>query len=856
MKARYFLFAALAFALAVACERREEPDLDDKTYEFGLAVRNQDYTESVVMNGVSLQTGIKSVDNLPPWVSGVALQETDSDGNPVALVSVKGDGDLQEARDAKVVLKMENGATVNLNLIQWPVLKDSHNAESQSLNKQFEADWASAKKIQLVISNVDVNGRSEIMKTEVSLPWNWGELPASHLPKGHDRSSDEVYKMVSSKEDWSLVFNLTGIEDSPNYNYFGLYNRYTGILRIFYYFTKDLVPTNANDHMWSFTIDGNLAEHVATQFALPRKEAAKLPFRRIAAMPILSTPTTDEYNPLSTGGQTIPGIGWWAFDVNMSVYRDHDFFSELTPASENLPLPAIDIHLRTFQESQVFLRSVLQGNIDGKLQGKMNLDQLLPYTMSTWGKWVVPIVSGVGSVMTNNYLLGVVGKIGQPNNGGAGNPGDANIRNNQLLNQQDAQPENGGALPNRPVQIIRTKSAGVAISIVMLIAGTAISYLGKYLEGEAKERVRDDDFGSLKANMNLDMNAVMSTAGQISSPTANVVPPATMTLDYLKKTNPDGSATSLGKGVWNLDAHPVVYVVNDAYWSENNFKAFDAQIAYPLDGKDVYCYYLGGTKGARPGLRLITFLDPTSVGGISFNPDLFNGAFDKVRIALSYGVYPGSNPGYTDSFREAVGLNVTHTWRLYEKEISENKALDSATDLKLIKRPHTDTLFKWVQIPDELKSVSGYRLSTQHPRSDIPALERRFYGASMFYSNPYATDFVVDQVQYVFDPQIYVPFDDVAHRLYDPQVPDLVVSAAVSAYGKDRKDTEDSAITSTLRFIPKIVFISYKDLPTIAKQIKKRLDDGEIDGPKDVEVIWESMVAQVNHIGDIAKAVQ
>lgn len=51
-------------------------------------------------------------------------------------------------------------------------------------------------------------------------------------------------------DDWEMVFNLTGIKEKPGEHYFGLYNRYTGILRVFYYLTEDKVPSHdGNDHM-------------------------------------------------------------------------------------------------------------------------------------------------------------------------------------------------------------------------------------------------------------------------------------------------------------------------------------------------------------------------------------------------------------------------------------------------------------------------------------------------------------------------------------------------------------------------------------------------------------------------------
>jgi hypothetical protein len=823
MKAKYYLLAALAAALTTACYREPipVPDIDDKTYEFGLVVRNTDYTEEVVLEGVG-ETSLVSADNLPSWVGGVSLSEESVRGNPVALVDVKGDMDLKEERTATLVLKMGSGATVNLTLDQWPLLREKTNETYASLNTEFEDDWAAAKEIDLIISNTSINGRPEIETVRVSLPWDWDHLPACYLPKGNGEDEQrEVYKMIANKGDWSLAFNLTGIQSRPNYNYFGLYNRYTGTLRVFFYFTEGLIPTtNTNDHLWAFAINNKLAEHGATQFALPYKRPATSNFRAMASKPVLSSPLTDSYNPFTTGGQTIPAVGWWAFDVNLSAYRPHKFFDESV-------LSAFDIYLCTYEREQVLLNSVIQGKLDGVLTGKMNLDALAPEVVNTAGKVCSAIFGTVGSGLTNTYLLGLVG--GQAGAAAVANP--ANV----VIPEVPAAPQ---SLARRP--IIRPRSATAAT--VMLVVGVVCTLAGKIAEIAGTERMTDDDLGKINGKMSLDLNAVMNTAGTIGGPTTNKVPSASMSMDYLRKTNKDGSPTGLGEGIWNLDNHPVVYIVKDAYWCENQFTSLSARKEYPLGDTDIYSYDIGDTPGDRPAFRLISFLDPTSVEGVSFNEQLFDKEFKTLRVYLSYGVYPGTEPGYTDSFRQAVDLDYPHTWRLCEK----NDKFNSKKEIKTFKRLHTDTLFVRTAIPNELREVAGYRLSSQALRSDIPRLERRYYGASLYYDNPYATEYDVDRVQFVYDPQIYLPFDEAGNRLYDPQVPDLVVSAAIFANGRDQNDEEGYTLTSTLRFVPEIRLVSYKDLPDIYEEILER--KGRMTGFKKTTTIWMDMNNQVDHI--------
>ena len=842
MKARYFLLAALALTLA-ACEKETE---QQKDFSFGFNVRNEDYAEELVLKGVG-EAQIIDVENLPSWIPGVMLKDESVNGDPVAVIGVKGDINLEDTREARIVLKMSNGASVKLTLKQWPILKGGTNEVYKSENAAFEEDWSSAQMITLVTSFEYINGKPTKTTLEVPLPWAWDKSPECYLPKGDGRDKTmEVYKMIENKGDWSLVFNLTGIQNLPGRNYFGLYNRYTGVLRIFFYLTKDQVPLNdANDHLWSFSLNAALAEHLSSQFTIPRLEEVKTPILSRLAMPYLTSPTTDKYNPLSGQTSNVLAVGWWAFDVGMAAYRSHAFFSET-------PLNAANIQLCTYSEEHILMNSVIQGNLGGELKGSLNLDLLRPTKANLGASIGASVMGGFGTVFSNTYWLNEV----------CGKRAGGNVQNDQQA--QNAQINNGGggggggAEPganNAAPRFVQTK--GIIAGLCSILIGTALSVGAKYVANIGSETVTDENFGALNANLNLDLNAVMTTQGTIGAPTPNAVPPVALSMEYFREKNADDSYTCLGEGVWNLEKYPVIYVVKDAYWYDNKFSVISMQKEFPVgeSGKynsDVYSYYMGATKGSRPGLRLITFMDPTSVGGVAFNPKLFNDQFTDLGVYLSYGVYPGSKPGYTDGFRRDAGLDYPHSWRLHLIQDEKGKyLLDS---LHLVRKVHTDELFKWAGVPAGTEEVAGIRLSSQKMRADHPALERRFCGASVYYCNPYADEFIVDEVQYVYDPQVFLPFDEVAHRLYDPVVPDFVVTATVNAYGKDEKDKDVCLLTNTLRFLPKIELISYKDVPRIYNEMTTR--QGQMSGPDPSITYFKEMKDQVAHVGAIVEALK
>ena len=572
-----FAFAALVVASLSSCHVEDPVPQDAGTYSFSLSVRNSDYSQEVILDGMG-QVSLSSAEGLPAWVSGVTVSGDLLKGNSVALISVKRTPGLADKLSADISLKMTNGATATLHLVQWPS-RPVENAPVQSMNTEFEHDWAGTEMISLVMGNKYYNGRQELVTEPIRLPW--AANSNHHLPKG------EVGKMLDHKNDWRLAFNFTGVQTLPGYHYFGLYNRYSGILRVFYYLHKEDVPTNGNDHLWCFEMDESLAQHLAVQFALPYDEKASSDFSTYAAQPLLVTPYANRADGLSNG-KYLPTQGWWAFDVDMSAARNHDFFSEN-------PLDyASRIEMKLFKEDNVMLNSVLKGSLDGTLKGKINLDALAPKGTSDAGTVIGSLLGGAGGILSNKFILDQLGKD------------------------------------------------YTSTGIWMVIGGCAISAAGKIVEGTVKKDANvDSQLGELNANINLDLNATMTTEGIIGGDATSTIPPATLMVQDFRSQTASKEPTGFGKGLWNLKNHPVIYVVKDAYWNESNFIVSESNVAYNKNGNDIYSYSLS-TNDDRPGLRIISFFDPTSVAGIYLNEEVYDQDVKSCDVQLTYGIFPGT----------------------------------------------------------------------------------------------------------------------------------------------------------------------------------------------------------------------
>ena len=795
MKNQYFvLLSVVLVSFFSACQKEPDKSIDNGTYSYSLSVLNDDYTEVIPIQGVKASQ-VASKSNLPSWVSDVYLTGEVENGSLLLGIDVKGDPAMEDRREAAISLNMTNGSTVELDLVQWPSLTDGENATQQSINTLFEKKWYDAKEIDLVVGNGYQNGKPVINTIKVALPWAYELLPQQHLPEG------TFTQMMAFKEDWSLVFNLTGIQSRPDYHYFGLYNRYTGKLRIFYYITQENMPaSDANDHMWVATFDKSLAEHTAAQFALPYNVQPTDEFKSIANA-VMTTARTDSWKQ-GTAGKVIPAVGWWAFDVDLSAMRPHDFFAQDLNKS-------LQVSLKLFNQDNVWLDSIMQGSLDGKLDGKMNLRALEKTFTSMSGGGIAGTATGdilgaAGSLLMNTYFLKTWAAVGGENTTGAW----------------------------------------------WCFAGCCLSLAGKLIDdfwaSDTDTPEADASFGKFDADIKLDLHAAMTTSGVINGERSTTVPNAEMSSGYIKQKDADGKDTYLGSGVCNINDTPVIYVVNDAYWYERHANVFSKEKAFELDDDDtkaVSSYYLA-KDASLPGLRLISFLDPTSIGGIQVNTDLYPEGLDEVNVCITYGVFPGSNPGYTNAFRSAIGLDKLPYWTLCSKS---EFSTQNNTEFKTFKYPRTSSIFQDIEpVSDVFADVVATRLSSQLINGNI---ERRYYGQSAYYTKQLVTPEEVDNVQFVSDPEIFVPFNVEKQCLYDPIVPDFVVTVQITA-----KSPKGYYVTNNLRFVPKIELISYKDIESKAKDANNR--KAEMTGPAGVTVNYTTMDQLMKRMNDFSAVVE
>lgn len=199
----------------------------------------------------------------------------------------------------------------------------------------------------------DDNRKDPNSYTLVTLPWYEGEKQ-TNLP-------NQFTDGLTPENGWEWVLNRCGSTVMPNNNFFAVYNKYTGILRFFYYLPNGV--TTGNDHVWQISMTDNIALHSLFGYGLP--STANVMDRSLLG-PTGNGTMVNYVAPWvemrSDDGLIVPKDGWWAFDVDLSLYR---------PNSEILKNDNIYLLMRSWNAQHVSLHSTITASIDGSLKEKV-----------------------------------------------------------------------------------------------------------------------------------------------------------------------------------------------------------------------------------------------------------------------------------------------------------------------------------------------------------------------------------------------------------------------------------------------------------------------------------------------------
>ena len=378
-------------------------------------------------------------------------------------------------------------------------------AKWQALN--FLEEW---EDMQFLYINDD--GK---LGTKIDAPWN--KAAASTL------MPDNIRFDIKKSNGWEVAFSLLNQDGRPDMNYFGLYNKYTGVLRFFYYYNKE-VAASANDFAFDVILgsDGNNAKayFASMNYGIPMDA-------NINEVNLLGAGNMNKTfhfltTPYSGIDRRTMMQGWYAFDIDMSAYTGKSFCTDGS---------SIQISFKANNTTNVSLGTDIIGKICGDMNATIDRAQL---TASS---------GGVGGIVSSILGFGA----------GLGDTTASSLRNieNKLC---------GGGI-SLLGQSLRFNDG---LSYLSMAAKGCLWLYNNYIADEEEEPEPLQD--KLNGKLDLKCNLTADTRGYLESAVSTNVKQIT-----LGKTafNPD---SNIGKGVWNINTAPVIYVFSDRRIYEGTLK--------------------------------------------------------------------------------------------------------------------------------------------------------------------------------------------------------------------------------------------------------------------------------------------
>lgn len=463
-----------------------------------------------------------------------------------------------------------NGASFdNINDLWWPAI-DKFNKDTWYKNNTIYLYDGKSKEDKALL------GMREGYH-KVALPWSKDGDIQSNLPFGFCDS-------MTPENGWELALNRCGYNKIANENFIFLYNKYTGILRVLYFLPDDFDA--GNDHVWEVMVGDSLALRSPWRYGIP--EDAKIVNKQAIgqtsqqAMVNYITPWVDA---LGKGGVVTPNTGWWAFDIDMSCYRP----------GQDISKEQIRLHMRSWDQGQVSLYSLIEGKIDGTV----DLNNKIEKTGSSAGDAVNGIVKGVKAV--------------------------AEVASAALsFYKGDAEGVIGGI-----------SSLAEALGIGADIGGICES--GTKVTG-------------LEGKISLGLNGTIDTKGFVTSAktTRGIVAPTINISDF------DLKNTHVGQGVWNLKRSPVIYLTHQALNCGNTMKNYfpnwkDYETTYWNPWAKQNLKTISGTG-------VVWCFDPTSIE-VDLNEEVFPyDQIDWMQVDAICGMRLGTGSEIYDNFRKFMGI--------------------------------------------------------------------------------------------------------------------------------------------------------------------------------------------------------
>lgn len=530
----------------------------------------------------SLTAGISKIESSASWLTATSAEPVN--GHPVLQISSQRES-TETAKEATITVTADDGNRAIVTVCHSALgMGDAYSGG----NANFMKEWWKCSTVQL-------NGIPAAQGT----PWVIESSP--HIP-------DEVRVQYTPTKGWEMAFCYLNDATIQGVRFFGLYNKWSGQLRIYTYIQD---PTG-----WGSSLDFKVYFGTANsndmfpcyhifQYGIPSNHIPGTSLNRYAKLVSKQNQTFCTWlSPYMASNSITPG--WYVMETDLSAYVPEG--KTWMKAEKEEPM------IKIFAETSTLENVTLNGTLAGSVSGTFTNPEVVKSGGNSALSGICNVLSTISDMSSSS--------ISSCNTYGA------------LMSKHGGN-EGIGAYWN-PTKYWGGFACGVA-------AG-GLSMLDSFLS--------DITYDTIPGKIDLALDATLALEGYITGSTSNShTPLAVSTSGILSAQGDDGH---MGKGIWGLADDPVVYIDKDDLMSSMSRLNMTVK-----DG--VYTCLEAG----KANLRMVYAFDPTSVK-VNLNRDLYPEVYD-VAVTTTVGVYTDRKTGNTDAFRNMLMLDARPSFSLSDK---------------------------------------------------------------------------------------------------------------------------------------------------------------------------------------------
>lgn len=337
-------FLTLSFALASCAS--EEPLIDPskdvlRSYEFTMFDSQNELNFSLI----DIKQPIARIETSFSWLD-ISQGENDESGfTRVNVIRTQPTPEGFDSDDA--YLYFSDNKAVKVTITAEGILRPTDDNSYDDFNKEW---WK-----QTSIKYVD---KDYPLGVEIELPWSQArttQIPAALIDGINP--GDRVHP----NEGWSMAYNL--FSANPSKPYFMLYNKYSGVMRVFYYQIKDV---NSGGEFSFAVTPGQTSTpkfpfYHSLQYGIPvcnegiqNKNVLNILSNGESPFQQLITPYVKD--------DVVLHSGWYCFDIDMSAYNPN----QKSPFAN---ADVLSINCKTSSSQQITLAGTFDGNSNGTIKG-------------------------------------------------------------------------------------------------------------------------------------------------------------------------------------------------------------------------------------------------------------------------------------------------------------------------------------------------------------------------------------------------------------------------------------------------------------------------------------------------------